>query len=116
MQADFPFEVVRPWGSFRQFTKDASSTVKIITVKPNETLSLQSHERRSEFEHVISGAGFLRIGDEMHEVKAGDEYEVPVGVKHQMSAGPEGLQFLEISSGAFDEEDITRFEDKYGRA
>ncbi len=116
MEPGYPFDIVRPWGKFRQFTKDARTTVKILTVKPGETLSLQSHEHRSEFEHVIAGSGTLRIGDEAHEVKAGDEYEIPAGVKHQMSAGPEGMQFLEISSGEFDEEDITRFEDKYGRA
>jgi mannose-6-phosphate isomerase-like protein (cupin superfamily) len=41
------FQIERPWGNFRQFTKNEFSTVKIITVRPNETLSLQSHSRRS---------------------------------------------------------------------
>ena len=116
MDQGLPFNVERPWGNFRQFTKNDKVTVKILTVKPNEVLSLQSHAHRSEFEHVIAGAGTLQIGDEVFDVKEGDEYEIPVGVKHRMSAGPLGLQFLEISHGEFDEGDITRYEDKYGRA
>ena len=111
-----PFEVNRPWGNFRQFTLNQSSTVKIITVKPNEILSLQSHKHRAEFWRVISGSGAFEIGENKTEVKEGDEYTVEVGQKHRVSAGPEGMAFLEIALGEFDEEDITRFEDKYGRA
>jgi hypothetical protein len=33
-----------------------------------------------------------------------------------VAGGPEGLIFLEIALGEFDENDITRFEDNYGRA
>ncbi len=40
------YEEERPWGVFRKFTDNKPSTVKIITVKPNEELSLQSHNKR----------------------------------------------------------------------
>ncbi len=42
-------EVERPWGKFRRFTKNTNSTVKILTINPNEVLSLQSHQHRAEF-------------------------------------------------------------------
>lgn len=109
------YEEERPWGNFRQFIHDTSATVKIITVKPNETLSLQSHKKRDEFWRIIKGKGFVQIGDSKFDVKENDEYEIPVGTKHRLGAYDEGLQILEIATGNFDENDIVRYEDKYGR-
>jgi len=109
------FQIERPWGNFRQFTKNEVSTIKIITVKPNEALSLQSHAHRSEFWHVISGSGIVEIGDVKVNTVVGDEHEIAIGEKHRLSAGPEGIQVLEIAIGDFDEEDIVHYEDKYGR-
>lgn len=109
------FQIERPWGNFRQFTHNNSSTIKIVTVKPNETLSLQSHKNRSEFWHVISGYGTIEIGEIKKNTVVGDEHEIKVGEKHRLSAGPDGVQVLEIASGDFDETDIIHYEDKYGR-
>lgn len=36
----------RPWGNFERFTHNEISTVKILTVNPNEELSLQYHHNR----------------------------------------------------------------------
>lgn len=109
------YQEERPWGNFRQFTKDAVSTVKIITVKEGESLSLQSHTKRSEFWKVIKGSGIVEIGDQQYNVVEGDEHTVPVSVKHRIIAGESGMQVLEIATGEFDEGDIVRYEDKYGR-
>ena len=109
------FQLERPWGNFRQFTLNEPSTIKIITVKSNEILSLQSHAYRSEFWHVITGSGMVEIGEIKKETKVGDEHEIAVGEKHRLSAGPRGIQVLEIALGDFDESDIIHYEDKYGR-
>lgn len=109
------FQIKRPWGDFRQFTHNELSTIKIVTVKPNEILSLQSHKNRSEFWHVISGTGTVEIGEIKKDTVVGDEHEIKVGEKHRLGAGPSGIQVLEIATGDFDEEDITHYEDKYGR-
>lgn len=112
-----PFEVNRPWGNFRQFTLNTPSTVKIITVNPNEKLSLQSHKKRAEFWHIISGSGTVEIDDMSFEATEGKEYTINIGAKHRMVAGPYGVAMLEIAIGEFLEEiDEVRFEDKYGRA
>jgi mannose-6-phosphate isomerase-like protein (cupin superfamily) len=110
------FQVEKPWGNFRQFTHNENSTVKTITVNPNEELSLQSHEKRSEFWKVLQGGGVFEIGDTKYDVKEGDENFIPVGVKHRLIGGENGIMILEIATGDFDEEDIIRYEDKYGRA
>jgi mannose-1-phosphate guanylyltransferase/mannose-1-phosphate guanylyltransferase/mannose-6-phosphate isomerase len=109
------YQEERPWGNFRQFTHNIFSTVKIITVKPNEILSLQSHQKRSEFWHVISGDGIVEIGEIKKNTVVGDEHEIAVGEKHRLGAGQNGIQVLEIAFGDFDEDDIVHYEDKYGR-
>ena len=107
---------IRPWGQFERFTLNEKSTVKLITVLPDQELSLQSHEHRDEFWRIVSGSGLATVGDSEKPVATGDEVFVLRGSKHRVSGGPQGLQFLEIALGDFDEGDITRFEDRYGRA
>src|SRR3989344_6336949 len=109
-----PFTIERPWGNFRQFNLNSLATVKILTIKPGEMLSLQSHTKRSEFVKIIHGNGVLEIGENKYNVVEGDEHNIPINTKHRMTAGAYGLAYLEIDMGDFDEEDIIRYEDKYG--
>lgn len=111
-----PFTIVRPWGEFRQFSLNEQSTVKIISVKSGATLSLQYHHKRNEFWHVISGNPDILIGDTTVSAKPGDEFQICTGVHHRISAPKNDVQILEVARGHFDEEDIIRLQDKYGRA
>ncbi len=79
----------RPWGFFDQFTHNEASTVKIIVVAPGKRLSLQTHAHRAEFWHIISGAGIATVDTQEHTAVAGDEFEVPAGTKHRLTAGKE---------------------------
>ncbi|HUY05131.1 MAG TPA: phosphomannose isomerase type II C-terminal cupin domain [Candidatus Paceibacterota bacterium] len=105
----------RPWGEFLRFTLNETSTVKIITVDAGQSISLQTHEHRDEFWFVFKGSGVIRIDDTDHEAHEGDHFFCPRGCKHRVSGGPEGTTFLEIAFGEFDENDIERLEDRYGR-
>jgi quercetin dioxygenase-like cupin family protein len=58
----------------------------------------------------------LVVGDTTIEAHPGDEFFIERGSKHRISAGRDTVQILEISLGEFDEDDITRLEDRYGRA
>lgn len=109
------YQEERPWGNFRQFSKNENVTVKIITVKPNQSLSLQSHEKRSEFWRILKGSGFVQIDLKQYEAQEGDEFNIPVKTKHRLTAGLNSILVLEISRGEFDEKDIFRYEDNYGR-
>ncbi len=111
-----PFTIERPWGSFRQLTHNSLSTVKIHTIKPGQENSWQSHTKRSEFWYVVSGNGVILVDDKKYDVVPGDEYGAPVGSKHRWIGGPEGMVLIEIATGDFDEEDIIRYQDDYGRA
>ena len=111
-----PFTIERPWGNSRQLTHNNLSTVKVHRIKPNQKNSWQSHTKRSEFWHIISGGGIIRVEDKEYKVASGDEYGAPAGAKHRWMAGPEGMVLIEVAIGDFDEEDIIRYEDDYGRA
>lgn len=101
---------------FEQFTENELSTVKIITVTKGEAFSLQTHEHRAEFWHMLQGGGEITVGDTVTSVKPGDKFFIERGTPHRAEGGPEGLIFLEVSIGDFNERDIIRLEDRYGRA
>lgn len=105
----------RPWGNFERFCLNEQATVKIISVTPNEELSLQFHYNRDEFWRVIDGSGTIVIGNDQLPGKAGDEFFIPRKTTHQLITTNSSLRILEISFGDFDENDIVRLSDKYKR-
>jgi mannose-6-phosphate isomerase-like protein (cupin superfamily) len=106
----------RPWGSFEQFTHNSPSTVKIIFVKKGEAFSLQYHNHRTEFWKILKGAPEITIEDSVIVGKVGDEFEIPLKTNHRIRSIDTDTEILEIAEGDFDENDIVRLEDKYGRA
>ena len=108
-------KVERPWGNFERFTTNEISTVKILTVNAGDAFSLQFHKCRDEFWHIVQGSGIVHIEETDTEARVGDQFFIPRNIKHRITGGPEGIKCLEISFGEFDENDIERFEDLYGR-
>jgi mannose-6-phosphate isomerase len=108
-------EEQRPWGSFEQFTYNEPSTVKILGVDAGKRFSLQKHAQRSEWWKVIEGDGIAQVNEEERHVAVGDVIELPVGTLHRLTGGEHGIKVLEISFGNFDENDIVRTEDDFGR-
>ncbi len=116
MEESKPFTIERPWGNFRQFTDNETTTVKIHSLKPNSSMSLQYHNNRDEFWRIISGHPILTIGENKISANPGDEFIVKKLEKHRIETKDDAVQLLEICYGDFDEEDIVRLEDKYGRS
>jgi mannose-1-phosphate guanylyltransferase/mannose-1-phosphate guanylyltransferase/mannose-6-phosphate isomerase len=106
---------IRPWGNFERFTLNEVSTVKIITVDPNQSLSLQRHQNREEYWKILSGNGFATVQGDKKPITAGDSVFIPKLGEHRIESGDTTLVFLEIAFGVFDENDIERLDDKYGR-
>lgn len=115
LKADYLF-FKKPWGSFEQFILNRTATVKILEVKPKQILSLQSHKMRDEFWYGIDEGAEVTLGKEKFLLKKGKWAYIPKGTKHRLSGKNKKARVLEISLGFFDEEDINRFEDSYGRA
>lgn len=115
----------RPWGTFQVLSatkenvggKKADIVIKKIVVNPEKRLSLQSHTSRTENWYFVSGYGEATVADNKISVKAGESITIPMNTKHRISnnATKTPLVFIETSTGDFDEADIIRYEDDYGR-
>ncbi len=108
--------VEKPWGKFEQFTLNEISTVKIITVHKDASLSLQTHKNRTEFWRVLSGHPLITIGSKIIRGNPDEEFFIEKTEAHRLEAPDDDVQVLEIAHGNFDEQDIIRLEDKYGRS
>ena len=110
-------EDIRPWGKFRSFPHRSAGSIKIITVNPGETLSLQYHKRRSEFWVVLDRGLEVTVGDKVWQPGKNEEIFIPAQAHHRMKCiGDSSARIMEIWIGDSDESDIVRLEDKYGRA
>ncbi len=110
-----PVTEERPWGKFITFVHNAPLTVKLLTIERGQAFSLQKHSKRDEQWHVISGNGTITIGLSTADIIVGGDYAIPRDMLHRLQANTEPLVVLEIAYGDFDENDITRVEDLYGR-
>jgi mannose-6-phosphate isomerase len=110
-------KVEKPWGYFEQYTHNLPSTVKIITVSPGGTLSRQYHKKRDELWVVLDRGARVELGGEVVYPEVEQKLFIPRETVHRLSCcSSEGeVRILEISFGEFDEEDIVRLEDVYGR-
>jgi mannose-6-phosphate isomerase len=110
--------VDKPWGSFERYTHNLASTVKIITVAPGGTLSSQYHHKRDELWVVLDPGARVELGGVVVDPDVGEELFIPRGTVHRLSAagGDEPVRILEVSFGEFEEGDIVRLDDAYGRA
>ena len=91
--------------------------LKLISVKPGEQLSLQMHHHRSEHWVVVSGTARVEIDEKISILAENESIYIPLGSKHRLSnPGKINLTLIEVQSGSYvGEDDIVRFEDKYGR-
>ncbi len=105
----------RPWGDEEILTLNGSSSVKILTINPGQRCSLQYHNNREEFWKLIEGEAILEINGQKIEAKIGDEFFIEKKMTHRLIGKDKPAKILEIAFGEFDEADIVRQEDDYGR-
>jgi mannose-1-phosphate guanylyltransferase len=110
-------EVYRPWGKYDSIDNGIRYQVKRITVKPGEKLSIQMHHHRAEHWIVVSGTAKVTNGDKTFLVTENESTYIPIGVIHALeNPGVLPLEIIEVQSGSYlGEDDIVRFEDRYGR-
>lgn len=107
---------LRPWGWYEVLAVGEGYQVKRLHLEPNQRFSLQRHHQRSEQWLVLAGQGVVQLGEDSLAVQLGQLLAVPVACVHRASAGPEGLEILEVQRGSvLREDDIERLEDDYGR-
>ena len=108
---------VRPWGSYESIERGHRYKVKHITVKPGAKLSVQMHYHRAEHWIVVSGTALVRNGDQELLLGENQSTFIPLGTIHALeNPGKVPLELIEVQSGPYlEEDDIIRFEDRYGR-
>ena len=106
-----------PWGSFEVLSEAPDHKVKRIIVEPGGCLSLQLHHLRSEHWFVVAGTGVAIVDGENKSLHAGSSIDIPIKAKHRVqNSSDENLIIIEVQTGEyFGDDDIERFEDKYGR-
>ena len=107
----------RPWGWFESLALGERFQVKRICVKPGDSLSLQSHNHRSEHWIVVEGTAKVTIDEEVKLVTEGQSVYVPLGAVHRMeNPGKLPMVLIEVQIGTYlGEDDIIRYEDVYNR-
>lgn len=110
-------EVFRPWGSYDSLENAEGFQVKRLTVLPGAILSLQLHHRRAEHWVVVAGVARITLDDSVFDLQVNEHTFIPLGARHRIeNQGTELLHIIEVQVGDYlGEDDIVRFEDKYGR-
>ena len=109
--------IYRPWGWFQTLDQGERHQVKHLMVKPGHGISLQAHKHRAEHWTVVAGTARVTRDDEVIILEIDQSTYIPLGAKHRLeNPGPDPLSVIEVQSGDYlGEDDIVRFEDKYGR-
>jgi len=110
--------VYRPWGAYQGVDRGDRFQVKRLIINPGAKLSLQLHNKRAEHWVVVRGSARVVRGDEEFELHEDQSTYIPLGTRHQLeNIGNEPLEIIEVQTGGYlGEDDIVRFEDRYGRA
>jgi mannose-6-phosphate isomerase-like protein (cupin superfamily) len=108
---------IRPWGGFLVLEDAPRHKVKRVWVDTGRRLSYQRHQRRSEHWVIIQGRAMVTLDGKEIELSPGQSIDIPCGAAHRITNPGEGsLVFIEIQTGDyFEEDDIVRLEDDFGR-
>lgn len=109
--------VSRPWGAYTLLEEAPGFKIKRIEVRPGAALSLQLHHRRSEHWVVVRGVARVTNGAREFDVHPNESTFIPIETRHRLeNRGSDPLVIIEVQCGDYlGEDDIVRFEDRYGR-
>ena len=107
----------RPWGTYKTLDQADGFQIKIITVNSGGRLSLQSHEKRQEHWVVVAGMATITVNESKKEYQPGSYIFIPLQAKHRLeNFGKDQVILVEVQMGSYlGEDDITRYDDVYGR-
>jgi mannose-6-phosphate isomerase len=116
-EAVLPRRVEKPWGGEVIWAWTDRYVGKILILKAGKRLSLQYHERKDEWIHVLSGRMRLVLEDDAgavqtRELGAGEGAHVRTGRTHRYE-GIEDAEIIEVSTPEL--EDVVRLSDDFGR-
>lgn len=116
-ESDLPRRVDKPWGHEIIWAHTDRYVGKILVLETGKRLSLQYHELKDEWIHILSGRLRLSIENdggevEVRELGMGEGAHVPVRRIHRYEA-IETCRIIEVSTPEL--LDVVRLEDDFGR-
>jgi mannose-6-phosphate isomerase-like protein (cupin superfamily) len=104
-------KATRPWGSWSVLDVDQGYKVKRLEILPDQAISLQYHNHRSEHWTIVQGEGKVIVDGNIFAVKKGESFHVPRLSIHKVTNThlTEILIAIEVQMGDIcSEEDIVR--------
>jgi mannose-6-phosphate isomerase len=116
-ETDLPRRVDKPWGNELIWAWTHRYVGKLLTIESGKRLSLQYHEHKDEWIHVLEGRLLLSLqtddGDvATSELGPGESAHVRTGRTHRYEA-LERCTLIEVSTPELD--DVVRLSDDFGR-
>lgn len=115
---DHHTRVYRPWGFYETIRLNDRHQVKHICVHSGARISVQMHHHRAEHWVVVGGTGKVTVDGVERILTENDYVHIPLASVHCIeNIGRVPLEFIEVQYGGYlGEDDIVRFDDRYGRA
>ncbi|HXG25625.1 MAG TPA: cupin domain-containing protein [Candidatus Binatia bacterium] len=116
-EASLPRRVDKPWGHELIWAHTDRYVGKLLVIETGKRLSLQHHDVKDEWIHVLSGRLRLTLEDgagrlDTRELGPGEGAHVPPRRVHRYEA-IETATLIEVSTPELD--DVVRLQDDYGR-
>ncbi len=107
--------VYRPWGYYNVLFESKTYKVKQIVVYPNQRLSLQKHEHRSEHWTCVLGTITVVNGDQRKTLHPNESIYIEKKAMHRMeNHSTSNAEIIEVQCGTYlGEDDIIRLESDY---
>jgi len=101
----------RPWGEWHVLDVDRGYKVKRLEILPDQAISLQYHNHRSEYWTIVQGEGKVIVDGNIFTIRKGESFHVPKMALHKITNTHlnETLIAIEVQMGDIcSEDDIVR--------
>lgn len=108
---------LKPWGYYRNLLSIRYMKFKILKIYPEQSISLQKHNYRSELWFILGKNFIISINNSIIIKENFAVVNISKNIKHRIkNIGRKNVYIFEIQYGSkCIEEDIERFEDEYNR-
>ena len=106
---DFPISY-RPWGCSENLSQGENFRLNRIFVNPGHSITMQTHQHRSEHWTVIKGIATVTINNIIQTIASNQSISIPQGMPHQLANEEMSqLELIEVQTGTyFGEDDVQR--------
>ncbi len=70
-------------------------TLSVVDMQPGAVIPQHQHPHE-QIGYMVEGSGVFRIGEQTHQVLAGQMWRIPGNMPHEVIAGPEGLRAIDV--------------------